>query len=208
MAQVLGRVAALALALAPAPAAVAHHAMGGTLPATAWQGLLSGLAHPVIGLDHLAFVLGVGAVAHLMGRVVLLPLLFVAGTILGCTLHLRGYNLPAAELAIALTVAAAAGLVAMRSKLPVGLVAGLLATAGALHGYAYGESIVGAEPAPLAAYMAGFGTVQSCIAVGSAVALRAAVGRDWLEEARAMRLAGGALAVAAALVLVNAALTG
>jgi hypothetical protein len=43
--------------------AFAHHALGGKLPATAWEGFLSGLAHPVIGLDHLAFVVAIGLVA-------------------------------------------------------------------------------------------------------------------------------------------------
>lgn len=43
----------LLVLLAP-DAAPAHHLMDGALPATPWQGLLSGLAHPVVGLDHLA----------------------------------------------------------------------------------------------------------------------------------------------------------
>ena len=102
----------------------------------------------------------------------------MVGTVAGCALHVQGYTLPAPELAIALTVAVAAAVVAMRAKLPVGLLAALLAVAGVFHGYAYGESIVGAETAPLAAYMVGFGVIQSCVAVGSALALRAVVGRN------------------------------
>jgi urease accessory protein len=42
--------------------------MGGDLPETHWLGLLSGLAHPVIGIDHLVFVLGVGIWSALAGR--------------------------------------------------------------------------------------------------------------------------------------------
>jgi urease accessory protein len=197
--------AALAPALALAPPAMAHHAMGGALPATLCQGLLSGLGHPVIGMDHLAFVVGVGALAHLAGRVVLLPVLFVAGTVAGCALHIQGYDLPAVELAIAATLALAAALVAMRPTLPAGLLAILLAAAGLFHGYAYGESIVGAEATPLAAYILGFAAIQSCIAVGSALALSAAVGRDWVSEAGAMRLAGAGLALVAAVVFAGAA---
>ena len=34
-----------------APVANAHHMMGGRVPETFTEGLLSGLAHPVIGLD-------------------------------------------------------------------------------------------------------------------------------------------------------------
>jgi urease accessory protein len=206
--RILRIVAALSLALAPAPPALAHHIMGGVLPGTAWQGLLSGLGHPVIGLDHLAFVLGVGALAFLMGRVVLLPPALVAGTVAGCALHVVGYNLPAPELVIAATIALAAALVAMRARVPSAVLAGLLAVAGLFHGYAYGESIVGAEPTPLASYMVGFAVIQGCVAIGAALALRAVVGRDYLSEASAMRLTGAGLALVAAIAFAGAALAG
>jgi urease accessory protein len=199
MARLQTLVAAASFASLPlVPSALAHHAMGGELPRTAWQGLLSGFGHPIIGVDHLAFVLGVGLMAYLANRVVLLPLLFVAGTVLGCVLHVQGYSIPLSEIAIALTVAAATAVVAWRARLPAGLLGPLLLLAGAFHGYAYGESIVGAEPAPLAAYFAGFGLIQGCLAIGTAVALRVATARHGLSEAPVLRTAGGAIAVAAA----------
>ena len=37
--------------------ASAHHVMGGKIPTTFAEGFLSGLGHPVIGPDHLAFLL-------------------------------------------------------------------------------------------------------------------------------------------------------
>ena len=40
--------------------AFAHHLMGGHTPATFGEGILSGLGHPVIGLDHFAAVVAVG----------------------------------------------------------------------------------------------------------------------------------------------------
>jgi urease accessory protein len=208
MARMLRRMAGVVLGLALAPPAMAHHLMGGVQPSTLWQGLLSGLGHPVIGLDHLAFVVGVGALAYLMGRAVLVPVVFVAGTVAGCALHIAGANLPAAELAVALTVAAAAALVASRTRLPPAVLAALLAAAGVFHGYAYGESIVGAETTPLAAYVVGFGVIQTCIALGSALALRAVVGGHYLSEASAMRLAGGGLALVAGAALAAVAWAG
>jgi urease accessory protein len=54
---------ALLILAATGGGAEAHHAMGGTTPQTLAQGLLSGLAHPVIGLDHLAFTLAAGLLA-------------------------------------------------------------------------------------------------------------------------------------------------
>jgi urease accessory protein len=182
--------------------------MGGAVPSTAWQGLLSGFGHPIIGIDHFAFVLGVGLMSRLAGRIAVLPLLFVAGTVFGCFAHVVGYDVPWVEPALALTVAAAAAVVGTRAKAPIGLLAPLFVMAGALHGYAYGESIVGAQPGPLAAYIIGFGAIQFGLAVASGAALRATVARDYLSETSAARVAGAGLAVVAALALVNAAMAG
>lgn len=209
MKRVLRIVVAMAVvACSLASPALAHHFMGGAVPSTAWQGLLSGLGHPVIGIDHFAFVVSVGLISHLAGRIALLPFLFVAGTVLGCFTHIRGYTIPWAEPALALTVAAAAALVAARAKAPSGLLAPLFVLAGGLHGYAYGESIVGAEPAPLAAYVIGFGAIQFGLALASGAALRAIVVRDYVSETRAARIAGAGLALLAGLALVNAAMAG
>ena len=204
----LRTVAALALGMALTPPALAHHVMDGALPSTPWQGLLSGLGHPVIGLDHLAFVVGVGAMAFLLGRELLLPLTFVAGTVAGCALHMLRYDLPAAELIVAATVAIVAVLVTLRVRLPASGLAAFFALAGLFHGYAYGESIVGAEMTALAAYVIGFGVIQSGIAVGAALAFRAAIGRDWMSEAGAMRIAGVGLALVATAALATAAMAG
>ena len=55
-------------ALALAPSAHAHHPMGGATPGNLFEGLASGLAHPVIGLDHLLFILAVGVACYYFGR--------------------------------------------------------------------------------------------------------------------------------------------
>jgi urease accessory protein len=209
MTRVLKPVVAMATTTgALAPPAFAHHLMGGALPTTAWQGLLSGLGHPIIGIDHFAFIVGVGLMSHLAGRIVLLPLLFVAATVLGCFAHVQGYTIPWVEPALVLTVAAAAAVVGTRAKAPASVLAPLFVLAGGLHGYAYGESIVGAEPGPLAAYVVGFGMIQCALAVASGAALRAVLARAYLSETRAARMAGAGLAALAALAFVNAALAG
>jgi urease accessory protein len=187
-----------------APAALAHHVMGRELPGTAWHGLLSGLGHPIIGLDHLAFIVGVGLISHLAGRIVLLPALFVLGTAMGCFAHLQRLDLPSPELAIALTLAVAAGIVAARLRVPAMAAAILFVAVGGLHGYAYGESIVGAEATPLAAYVVGFAAIQYTVAVASALALRRIVAAAYLGEAAATRLAGAAMALVAAGAIIGA----
>ena len=84
--------------------AFAHHVMDGKLPGTFTQGLLSGLGHPVIGLEHLAAVVAVGclAAAHRAGAV--LALGFIGAMMLGVAAHLGGAGVPGAELLVALTV--------------------------------------------------------------------------------------------------------
>jgi urease accessory protein len=46
--------------LATAGTASAHHLMGGKTPTTFADGILSGVGHPIIGPDHLAFLVALG----------------------------------------------------------------------------------------------------------------------------------------------------
>jgi urease accessory protein len=64
----------------------------------------------------------------------------------------------------------------------------LFVIAGFFHGYAYGESIYGAEPTPLA-YLAGLVAVQTVLVVGVALLTRAV----WTLSSIAPRLAGAAI---------------
>lgn len=144
--------------------ASAHHMMDGQMPQTFVQGLLSGLGHPVIGFDHLAFILAVGVAAGLVGRSLVLPAAFVLATIAGVLVHMAAIDLPLAEVVIALSVIIAGGLIVSETELPAGAWAVLFAIAGLFHGYAYGESIIGAEPAPLYAYFIGFAVIQFAVA--------------------------------------------
>jgi urease accessory protein len=162
----LSVLAACAAMLAPT-GALAHHVMGGKVPVTFMQGLLSGLAHPIIGLDHFAAVVGVGILAALLGRGVVPVLAFSAAMILGVVLHLASANIPAAELLVGLSTLLIGGLVALRRSLGMLSAAVLFATAGVVHGYALGESIVGAEASPLGAYLAGLLAVQTAVAVAA-----------------------------------------
>ncbi len=55
-------------------------AMAGQTPDNFWNGFLSGLAHPIIGLDHLAFVVASGLIAVGMEQGLLIPLAFAIAT--------------------------------------------------------------------------------------------------------------------------------
>jgi urease accessory protein len=163
---------ALAVLLATAGTASAHHVMGGGLPSTFSQGFLSGLGHPVIGPDHLAFLVAVGVAVGVGGLSLALPIVFVAASAIGVALHVYGMNLPGAELIVAATVVLAGFLLARGRELPLAAWAALFGIAGLAHGYAYGESIFGAEPTPLFAYLAGLVIIQSALSIGVALLTR------------------------------------
>jgi urease accessory protein len=189
--------------LAAAPAS-AHHVMGGRTPSTFMEGLVSGLAHPVIGPDHLAFLLAVGVVVGVGGLNLALPVVFVAAMAIGVMVHVNGVGLPDAEIIVALSVLLAGVLIAYGRALPVAIWGTLFAVAGLFHGYAFGESIFGAEAAPLGAYLLGLVAIQSAVIVGIAmVARRMGSGISaWAPRlAGALVVAVGAIALAGQLVL-------
>jgi urease accessory protein len=170
--------------------ASAHHVMGGKIPTTFAEGFLSGLGHPVIGPDHLAFLLAIGVAVGVGGLNLVLPLLFVVASAIGVTLHVNGVNLPGAEIVVAVSVLFAGFLIARGRALPVSLWAILFAAAGLFHGYAFGESIFGAERSPLHAYLLGLIIVQSVLTVGTALFVRRRAGG---VSAIAPRLAGAVI---------------
>jgi urease accessory protein len=186
---------ATALTLAATLPAHAHHMMGGRMPATFAEGLLSGLGHPVIGIDHLAFIVAVGLAVGVAGLSLAMPAVFVVTSAVGVAIHVGGANLPGAELVVAASVILAGGLLATRSASRASPVTGLMtwsalfAVAGLFHGYAYGESIFGAERTPLGAYLVGLVIVQTAIATGVALAMRRP-----LTSPLNVRLAGAVIA--------------
>jgi urease accessory protein len=166
----------LPLALLAATPALAHHPMGFESPQTVAHGLLSGLAHPVIGIDHLAFVVLVGLAAAASGRLAVAPLTYVGATILGTVLQLWGMNLPLAELVIAGSVVALGALLVLGRQVSGTAALAAFAAAGLFPSRAYGEAVLGSEMGPIAAYLLGFAAIQFAIATGVAtLAARATV---------------------------------
>ena len=163
----------LAFATIVATPAFAHHPMGGRTPTTFLEGLASGVGHPVLGLDHLAFVLAAGAAAALIGRALPLAIAFAVATVIGLAIHLQAVTLPLAEVLVAGS-AALAGLLLLTRRAP-GLAGwtALFGLAGIAHAYAYAEAIIGAEPTPLLAYAVGLAVTQGAIVFAVAWGLRA-----------------------------------
>jgi urease accessory protein len=163
--------AAAAMCLASSPA-WAHHVMGGKLPSTFGEGLLSGLGHPVFGPEHLGFLLAVGIVVGAGGLNLALCGAFIAAMAIGVAVHVNGLGIPAAEILVALSALLAGLLIARGRALSLLGWSALFAVAGFFHGYAFGESIAGAERGALAAYLLGLVIVQSVLTVGVALIAR------------------------------------
>ncbi len=159
----------LGLVFLAADPAFAHHVMGGRTPATFAEGLLSGLAHPVIGIDHLAFLTAVGLAVGLARLNILMPAIFVGASAAGVALHVRGVTIPAVELVVAVSVILVGAIIARGMALTPVVWACVFAAAGLFHGYAYGESIFGAEASPLWAYLLGLVVIQTVLACGIAL---------------------------------------
>jgi urease accessory protein len=145
----------------------AHHFMEDQLPRTFAQGFLSGLAHPVIGVDHLAFIIATGFLLALVRHGVWGVIAFTSGSLLGAALHLTGFGLAGGELMVALSVIVIGGVIVSGHRIALAWLAGGLILAGIIHGYAYAESIFGAESMPLSGYLIGFCSVQLGIGVGA-----------------------------------------
>ncbi len=133
--------------------AFAHHPFGmgeGTQLSTL-QALLSGIGHPLLGPDHLLFMIGIALVGLKKTKKLVFPLLAIglAGSALVQVLPLPDLIAPWAEAIVSLSLAIE-GLIILNfvnSKWLLPLFA--------LHGYLLGNTIVGAEPTSLIGYFLG-----------------------------------------------------
>lgn len=151
-------------------AALAHHPLDGKIPSNFAEGFLSGLGHPIIGFDHFTFVVASGLIAAGKLTSLIIPTSFVIATVIGTIIHLFAFNLPIPEIVIASSVILFGFLLVFKNnpsvfndkiKFSLPIIAGIF---GVFHGYAYGESVIGAEMSPLTAYLLGFTIIQLLIA--------------------------------------------
>lgn len=192
---------AAALLTAGISSAAAHHAMGGVTPTTFMEGFISGIAHPVIGIDHLAFIIAIGIAAAFASGGFGIVAAFVAASSVGVLAHVIELNVPLVETLVAVSVIVAGAALAVGLASVRGGWLALVIIAGLLHGYAFGESVVGAERNVVGAYLIGLAAIQAALA---AIAMMAS--RRFLVPAEQRRLplrsAGGALAALGLLLLV------
>lgn len=140
--------AATTLVLLAALPAQAHHLIDlGAMAPTPINGLLSGLAHPVIGPDHLLFLLSLTLVALRRPLTWVVTLLGVG--LLGSAVGLLWPAAPGADVLVSLSLVVEA--LVILERLP----AALLLPSMALHGYVLSAAVLGWTSMPIASYLLG-----------------------------------------------------
>jgi urease accessory protein len=175
---------AAVLALLVAPTAAAHIINDN-------GGLLAGIAHPILGFDHVLAMLAVGLWAGQTGGRALwaVPLAFVTMMGGGSLLAITGVPLPGVEAGIAASVLALGLLVALAVKLPLAAGMALTGAFALFHGHSHGTELP-AMVSPVA-YGLGFLVATSLLHVAGVAAAR-------LLDVRRLQIAGVCVAVAGA----------
>lgn len=138
------------LAMTMASPALAHTGEGVA------GGFISGLYHPVFGLDHVVAMVGVGLWGAVLGAPALwiLPIVFPLVMALGAALGIAGITVPFIEPGIALSGVVLGLLIVFFVRLPLIAAAILVGFFAIFHGYAHGTELPNAAN-PLA-YGVGF----------------------------------------------------
>ena len=162
-------------------------------------GLIAGLTHPFVGLDHLLAMIAVGIWAgQLGGRAVwLIPLTFVSVMAAAATLASFGLLLPLMEPAIACSVLVLGLLIAGSVRLPTSLGALLVGLFAVFHGYAHGLELPQAASPIL--YGAGF-VLATALLHGIGIGFA----RNSRQHKMLQRIAGYSLIAASGLLLAAA----
>lgn len=183
-------VSAAGLLLLSAAPASAHHLMAlfHQQQPTPLAGLLSGLGHPLLGPDHLLFLLALALVGVQRSSRWMLGLLSIG--LLGTLVGLFTPQVPAAELLVALTLVVE-GLVVV-GRLPMAL----LVPCFALHGYVLSASVIGWESSCIAGYLLGLLLSQGALLLLSLRVLRHSAAL--LAPNTRTLLAGGLMGIGAA----------
>ena len=182
------RAAAWSLGLLLALPAWAHTGQGQA------AGFLTGLRHPISGLDHVLAMVAVGLWGAQLGApaIWLLPVTFPLVMAFGGFLGLLGVPLPGVEVGIAVSAILLGAMVAREARPPLWLAASIVAFFAVFHGHAHGTELPAGQSGLL--YSVGFVICTGCLhATGIAIGLvhRWGWGRVALRAAGVVVAAGG-----------------
>jgi urease accessory protein len=156
-------------------------------------GFLTGLKHPVSGLDHVLAMISVGLWGAQLGApaVWLLPVVFPMVMAFGGFLGLLGVPLPGTEIGIAVSAILLGLMVALEARPPLRVAAALVGFFAVFHGYAHGTELPAGEDALL--YSVGFVIATGCL---HATGIGIGVIHRWPTGRMALRGAGALVALA------------
>ncbi len=186
------RTAAITVALTLPPALAQAH------PGHEASSFSSGLAHPLLGLDHLIAMVAVGLWSvQLGGRTLwLLPGAFVAAMTAGGMLGMSGTPLPFVEQGILASIFVLGLLIAMAARLGLGASIALVSLIAVFHGHAHGaEAPVNASGLT---YALGFALSTAALHASGVLAglgLREAAQTAWIRAAGVAVIAVGLVTV-------------
>ncbi len=173
--------------------------LAAALPALAHEqqeqaaGVLTGLLHPVSGLDHVLAMVAVGLWGAQLGwpAIWLLPVTFPLVMACGGFLGLVGVPLPAVEVGIAASAILLGMMVALQARPPPAIAALLVALFAVFHGHAHGSELPDGHSG--LAYSIGFVVATGLLhAVGIAIGLA----QCWDRGRVALRGAGVVVSLA------------
>jgi urease accessory protein len=156
-------------------------------------GFLTGMLHPVSGLDHVLAMVAVGLWGAQLGApaIWLLPVTFPLVMAFGGFLGLMGVPLPGVEIGIALSAILLGTMVATQARPPLWLAAAVVGFFAIFHGHAHGTELPAGESGLL--YSIGFVIVTGLLhATGIAIGLI----HRWRKGRIALRGAGAAVGAA------------
>jgi len=180
------RTAMMVLALAPA-AALAHQETGQA------AGFLSGLAHPVSGLDHVLAMIAVGLWGAVLGppAIWVLPVAFPMVMALGGLMGLLGIPVPGVEIGIAVSAIVLGAMVLAEVRPSLWIAAAIVAFFAIFHGHAHGRELP--EGASALLYSLGFVVATGLL---HAAGIVIGVAHRWPAGRQLVRAAGGGVALA------------
>lgn len=158
------------LAILLATPATAHVGIGST------SGFLSGVSHPLSGLDHILAMVMIGAWASMLGSLALwlVPATFVTAMAAAGALGAFGLPMPFVELLIAGSVIGLGAMIALNVRVPIVAGMAIAALFAVAHGHAHGAEMP--ETAAGLAYGIGF-VVATVLLHGAGIGLGIGTGR-------------------------------
>lgn len=190
------RIALAVAATMIATPAFAHHPLAGMPMETFAHGMLSGVGHPLLGFDHLFFVILVGIAALFTGWRFLTPAAYLGGMLVGCLAAGFGAVLPLTEVIVGLSLLVLGGLALSGRALGLIPALAIFGVFGLFHGSAFGGSLMGIEGQNVASvmigYLIGLSIVQYLIAIAAGVVVQQ-IFKATEADAMVPRLAGAAV---------------